>query len=122
AQARELLGAGPLLCPEQAVILETDAAKARAIARKFLAIYLTLPNYTNKFLRLRFSETHFANRCRERFIYAVLSWGDVKTVLRRIDEHRSAGADHVCIQVLTESEQEFPRREIRDIAAALQPA
>src|SRR5271169_2293264 len=47
AQARELLGPSPYLCPEQAVVLETDAAKARGIARKFLAIYLTLPNYTN---------------------------------------------------------------------------
>jgi len=41
-------------------------------------------------------------------------------VLSRVDEHRSAGADHVCIQMLTESEQEFPLREIREIATALQ--
>ena len=60
ALARKLLGAGPLLCPEQAVILETNVTKARAIARKFLAVYLTLPNYTNNFLRLGFSETDFA--------------------------------------------------------------
>ena len=122
AQAREMLGAGPLLCPEQAVILETNAAKARAIARKFLAIYLTLPNYTNNFLRLGFTEADFANGGSDKLIDAVIAWGDVKTVLSRVDEHRSAGADHVCIQVLTENEQEFPLREIRDIAAALPPA
>src|SRR5258708_5844937 len=40
AEARALLGPGPYLCPEQAVVLETNPAKARAIARKFLAIYL----------------------------------------------------------------------------------
>jgi probable F420-dependent oxidoreductase len=122
AQARELLGPGPLLCPEQAVILETNAVKARAIARKFLAIYLTLPNYTNNFLRLGFTEADFANGGSDRLIDSVIAWGDVKTVLSRVDEHRSAGADHVCIQVLTENDQEFPLREIRDIATALQPA
>jgi probable F420-dependent oxidoreductase len=122
AQARELLGAGPLLCPEQAVILETNAAKARAIARKFLAIYLTLPNYTNNLLRLGFSEADFANGGSDGLIDAVVAWGDVKTVLGRVDEHRAAGADHVCLQVLTGNEQEFPLREIREIATALQLA
>jgi probable F420-dependent oxidoreductase len=122
AQARKLLGATPLLCPEQAVILETNAAKARAIARKFLAIYLTLPNYTNNFLRLGFSEADFGNGGSDRLIDTVIAWGDLKTVLSRIDEHRSAGADHVCIQVLTESEQEFPLRESREIATAIRRA
>ena len=42
-----------------------------------------------------------------------------EVALGRIDEHRSAGADHVCIQVLTESDQEFPLRESREIATAL---
>ena len=121
AQARKLLGAGPLLCPEQAVILETNATRARAIARKFLAL-LTLPNYTNNFLRLGFTETDFANGGSDRLIDAVIAWGDLKAVLSRIEEHRSAGADHVCIQVLTEGQQDFPMSESRTIAAALQPA
>src|SRR5262249_6845678 len=122
AQARKLLGPGPLLCPEQAVILETNATKARAIARKFLAVYLSLPNYANNFLRLGFSEADFANGGSDKLIDAVVAWGDLKTVLSRIEEHRSVGADHVCIQVLTEGKQEFPLSESREIAAALQPA
>ena len=120
AQARKLLGYGPLLCPEQAVILETNATRARAIARKFLAL-LTLPNYTNNFLRLGFSEADFANRGSDRLIDAVIAWGDLKAVLSRIEEHRSVGADHVCVQVLTEGQQDFPLSESRTIAAALQP-
>src|ERR1700736_4274193 len=59
AQARELLGPGPYLSPEQAVILETDPAKARATASKFPPISLTLPNYTTNFLRLGFQEADF---------------------------------------------------------------
>jgi probable F420-dependent oxidoreductase len=110
------------LCPEQAIILESSATKARAIARTFLAVYLTLPNYTNNFLRLGFSESDFANGGSDRLIDAVIAWGDLEAVLRRIKEHHSAGADHVCIQLLTEGKQDFPVSESRAIAAALQLA
>src|ERR1700693_2421886 len=59
AEARKILGSQPYLCPEQAVVLETDPEKARAIGRAFLALYLTLPNYTNNFLRYGFDEGDF---------------------------------------------------------------
>jgi probable F420-dependent oxidoreductase len=119
AQARELLGPDPYLCPEQAVILEKDPAKARAIARKFLDIYLGLPNYTNNWLRLGFQETDLANGGSDKLIDAVVSWGDLKTVVSRIQEHHAAGADHVCIQVLTDDSKTFPLREYRELASAL---
>ena len=38
ATARQLMGAGPLLCPEQAVVLETNPAKARDIARIYQSL------------------------------------------------------------------------------------
>src|ERR1700736_5931385 len=47
AQARHILGAGKLLCPEQMVLLETDPARARQAARVALAPYLALENYVN---------------------------------------------------------------------------
>jgi probable F420-dependent oxidoreductase len=119
AQARELLGPDPYLCPEQGVILQTDPAKARAIARKFLAIYLTLPNYTNNWLRLGFQEADFSNGGSDKLIDAVIAWGDLKAVLNRIREHHSAGADHVCIQVLTDNPKTFPLREYRELASAI---
>ena len=118
-QARELLGPGPLLCPEQAVILETDPAKARTIARKFLAIYLGLPNYTNNFLRSGFQQSDIDGGGSDKLIDAVIAWGDLKTVLSRIREHHSAGADHVCIQVLTDDSKTFPMREYRELASAI---
>jgi probable F420-dependent oxidoreductase len=119
AQARELLGPGPYLCPEQAVVLENDPAKARAIARKFLAIYLTLPNYTNNWLRLGFQEADIKDGGSDRLIDAVIAWGDLKTVLDRIREHHAAGADHVCIQVLTDDSKTFPMLEYRELASAI---
>jgi probable F420-dependent oxidoreductase len=118
AEARALLGPGPYLCPEQAVILQTDSAKARAIARKFLAIYLGLPNYTNNWLRLGFQEADFSDGGSDKLIDAMIAWGDLKSVVNRIREHHSAGADHVCIQVLSDDPKTFPIREYRELASA----
>ncbi len=118
-QARGILGRGPYLCPEQAVVLETDAAKARQIGRAFLGIYLGLPNYTNNFLRLGFDEADFQNGGSDRLIDAIVAWGDLYAIRNRIRAHQSAGADHVCIQVLTADPQALPMREWRELAPAL---
>jgi probable F420-dependent oxidoreductase len=119
AQARAILGQSPYLCPEQAVVLETDPAKARKIARNFLGIYLTLPNYTNNFLRLGFDESDIKNGGSDRLIDSIIAWGDLNVIRNRIRAHHSAGADHVCIQVLTANPQSLPLAEWREIAPAL---
>jgi probable F420-dependent oxidoreductase len=99
-QARAILGAGKLLCVEQGAILETNPAQARALARKFLSIYLGLPNYVNNWRRLGFTDTDFAGGGSDRLIDAVLVWGDEKAIRARVDEHWQAGADHVCVQAI----------------------
>jgi probable F420-dependent oxidoreductase len=118
AQAREILGDGPLLAPEQKVILETDPDKARAIARATLELYLGLPNYTNNWLRLGYTEDDLADGGSDRLVDGLVAWGDVDTVLTRISQHHQAGADHVCIQVLTD-EPGLPRKHFRILADAL---
>jgi probable F420-dependent oxidoreductase len=119
AQARAILGKGPKLCPEQAIILETDAATARAIGREFLALYLTLPNYTNNFLRLGFSEADFQNGGSDRLIDAIIAWGNLDQIRNRVRAHHLAGADHVCIQLLTKDPKALPLKEWRELSAAL---
>jgi probable F420-dependent oxidoreductase len=119
ARARQILGAGRYLCPEQAIVLETDPVKARKIAREFLELYLQLPNYTNNFLWLGFDENDFRNGGSDRLIDAIIAWGDVNAIRNRIREHHSAGADHVCIQVLTADRHTLPLREWRDVASAV---
>jgi probable F420-dependent oxidoreductase len=99
-EARSILGKGKLLCVEQGVILESDAAQARASARKFLKLYMGLPNYVNNWRRLGFTDTDFAGGGSDRLIDAVIVWGDEKAIRARIDEHLQAGADHVCIQAI----------------------
>src|SRR5262249_28137833 len=119
ARARKIVGAGRYLCPEQAVVLETDLAKARKIGREFLEIYLKLPNYTNNFLWLGFDENDFRNGGSDRLIDAIIAWGDLNAIRNRIREHHSAGADHVCVQVLTADRQALPLREWRELASAV---
>lgn len=119
AQARQILGKGPYLCPEQAVMLETNPAKAREVGRAFLGFYLSLPNYTNNFLRLGFNEADFKNGGSDRLIDAIVAWGDLSAIRNRIRAHQSAGADHVCIQVLSADPKAIPMPQWRELASAL---
>jgi probable F420-dependent oxidoreductase len=117
-RAREIIGTASLLTPEQTVVLETDPYKARAIAREGLASYLGLPNYTNNWLRLGFTEDDLASGGSDRLVDALVAWGDAATVCARIQEHYQAGADHVCIQVLT-GKPEIPLGAYSALAKAL---
>lgn len=100
AEARQLLGPGKLLCVEQAAVLESDAAKARKIARGFLGFYLGLPNYVNNWKRMGFGDADLSGNGSDRLIDAVIVWGDERRIRERIDAHFAAGADHVCVQAL----------------------
>jgi probable F420-dependent oxidoreductase len=119
ATARKLMGVEPWLCAEQAVVMETDPARARKIARTFLALYLTLPNYTNNFLRLGFTEEDCKGEGSDRLIDAIVAWGDSGAIRSRIEAHLSAGADHVCIQALPADPNQLPSAEWRELAGML---
>ncbi|VEG40128.1 putative F420-dependent oxidoreductase, MSMEG_4141 family [Mycolicibacterium flavescens] len=116
--AREQLGEGPLLLPEQTVLLTTDADEARALGTDWLRSYLALPNYANNLLRSGFTEDDVAT-VSDRLFDAIIAWGDEQTVLERVKQHHDAGADHVCVQVLTADPREFPREQWRRLASAL---
>ncbi len=100
AFARAQLGRGPWLCPEQKVLLETDATKARAVARQAIAMYLTLPNYRRNLARFGFTDADFDGMGSDRLVDAVVAWGDEKAIAARVKAHHDAGADHVCVQPL----------------------
>src|SRR2546422_3931834 len=102
ARAREILGPGGLLSTEQKVVLERDAATAREIASRNLANYFRLPNYVNAWKWLGFGDDDLAGGGSDRFLDALVAWGDEEAIATRIAEHRAAGADHVCIQALAD--------------------
>jgi probable F420-dependent oxidoreductase len=117
-KAREMVGAGPLLLPEQTVLLANGADEAHAIGTDWLRAYLALPNYANNLLRSGFTEDDLSS-VSDRLFDAIIAWGDEDAIVRRVDEHKQAGADHVCVQVLTADPREFPREQWRRLAAAL---
>ncbi len=119
ARARRELGAGPLLAPEQAVVLETDPARARAVARRHTERYLRLANYANNLRTLGFGEDDLAAAGSDRLVDAVVAWGDPERVAARVAEHFAAGADHVCLQVLTDGGP-VRRDQLAALAAATQ--
>ena len=118
ATARERLGDGPLLLPEQAAILSTDADAARKIGRNFLRSYLQLPNYANNLLRTGFTEDDVAS-ISDRLVDAIVVWGNEEAILARVDEHKAAGADHVCVQILDSDPLALPLPQWRRLAPVL---
>jgi probable F420-dependent oxidoreductase len=116
--ARDHLGDGPLLLPEQTVVLADDRSQARAIGTDWLRAYLALPNYANNLLRSGFTRDDL-ERVTDRLLDAIIAWGDEESVLRRVNEHLAAGADHVCVQALTADPKAFPRDQWRRLAAVL---
>jgi probable F420-dependent oxidoreductase len=116
ARARKILGPGPLLAPEQKLVLETDPARARATARRAMAFYLTLPNYRNNLLWLGFDERDFAGGASDRLVDAIVAWGDEDALRRRVREHHEAGADHVCIQPLAADGRSLDLRILEALA------
>jgi probable F420-dependent oxidoreductase len=118
-RARAILGPDRLLAPEQAVVLEADPDRARKVARLHTSAYLKLPNYANNLRRLGFGEDDLSNGGSDRLVDAIVAWGTAEAVARRVEEHLSAGANHVCIQVLTEEPKSLPRAEWRRLAGTL---
>lgn len=118
AIAREALGAGPVLAPEQMVVLEADAVRARTIARRHLKTYLQAPNYQNNLRRLGFTDDDMADGGSEKLVDAIVAHGSEDDIAARVKEHRDAGADHVAVQPLPSS-REFPMDQVRRLAAAL---
>jgi probable F420-dependent oxidoreductase len=98
AKARAATGPKPLICAAQAVILETDAAKARTMARTYMKTYVPrLPNYTNNLKALGWKDKDFENGGSDELVDAIVAWGNEQKIHDRIEAHLKAGATHVCI-------------------------
>ena len=100
AIAREVLGEGKLLVPEQAVVVSENAVEARATARRHMKTYLALPNYVNNLKRLGYSDDDVSAGGSDRLVDAIVAWGSPDDIAERIREHRRLGADHVLLQPL----------------------
>nr|WP_236794843.1 TIGR03620 family F420-dependent LLM class oxidoreductase [Amycolatopsis sp. GM8] len=99
--ARRLLGPGPLLAPEQTVVVDPDPVEARRRGRAFVGDpYLRLSNYVNNLLRHGYDETDIVDGGSDRLIDTLIPHGTPDTVAAALAAHLAAGADHVAVQVL----------------------
>ena len=117
AFARDTMGGEAFLAPEVAVVMETDATKAREIARTYMKTYTRLPNYANNLKRFGFTDDEIVEQ-NDRLVDAIVGWGSIDHVVARIKEHFDAGANHVCVQVLTDATGTLPMRQWRKLADA----
>lgn len=117
--ARELLGPGPLLAPEHKVVADADPERARALgSRRVRNPYLGLVNYTSNLRRLGFTDIDLAGNGSTRLIDALVAHGSGEQIARQLTAHLDAGADHVCIQLLTDADAD-PTPGYEAVAAAL---
>jgi probable F420-dependent oxidoreductase len=119
AISRAAVGPDRLVAPEQHVILETDPARAREMGREALKMYMQFPNYVNSWRRLGFSEEDVMGS--DRLVDEIVAWGGIEVIVERVKQHQAAGADHVCLQVVSGGGLDGPppRSQWRALAEAL---
>ncbi|MFJ9952419.1 TIGR03620 family F420-dependent LLM class oxidoreductase [Kitasatospora sp. NPDC091207] len=119
-KARAAMGPDAFLGVEQAVVLDTDPARAREVATAHVAGYVAMAAHQQANVRrLGFGDEDIVGGPSRRLVDAIVAHGDVDTIRHRVREHLEAGADHVCVQVLTADPAALPDREWRELAPAL---
>ncbi|MFE9823385.1 TIGR03620 family F420-dependent LLM class oxidoreductase [Streptomyces sp. NPDC005791] len=120
ARARQIMGPHAFLGVEQAVVLDTDLDRAREVATAHVAAYVsTAPHQEANVRRLGFGDEDIVGGPSRRLVDAIVTYGDTDAIRRRVQQHLDAGADHVCLQVLTADPAVLPDREWRELAPAL---
>ncbi len=103
ASAREIVG-DAVLVVEQLVVVEDDPAQARALAAALLRFMRTIPGYPQNFRRMGFTDDDISELS-DRLIDGLVAWGDGTAIAERVAEHRRAGADHVAVMLVNQTDQ-----------------
>jgi probable F420-dependent oxidoreductase len=114
--ARDLVGSGPFIAPEQAVVIDADPTSARNTARTHMTGYLALDNYRRNLLRMGWGDAELDGGGSDEVVDAIVGWGDAAAVADRLRGHLDAGADHVSIQPLGDP---FGLDQLETLAAEL---
>jgi probable F420-dependent oxidoreductase len=118
-RARAILGSDRFLAPDQAVVLSSDKSAARVLARQFAHGMLRLPNYRQSLIDLGYPEFEVGGKLATSILDDLVAYGDIDVIVNRVRAHLDAGADHVCVQVLTPHRASVPIEELRELAPAL---
>ncbi|MGI9007688.1 MAG: LLM class F420-dependent oxidoreductase [Streptosporangiaceae bacterium] len=107
--AREITGPAALIATEHKAVLAADPQAARAIGRpRVQRPYLGLVNYTSNLRRLGFTDADLAGGGSDALIDALVAHGEPAQVAALLTEHLTAGADHVCVQLLAGPGDDVP--------------
>jgi probable F420-dependent oxidoreductase len=121
SMCRQIMGPSKAVICEQKVCVTSDASAARNVARASLKFYLGLPNYRDNWLRLGFTEADLSEGGSERFLDAMVFWGDAKTVKRKLQAYFDQGADQIVIQALRSDGTNTPDWAALEALATLAP-
>ena len=100
--ARQRLGSAHLSV-HLPVVADTDASRARTVARSYLAPYLALENYRISFQRQGYHDGDLDDGGSDRLVDALVTHGTIDRILAAVQTRQSAGADHVALQPLDQS-------------------
>lgn len=117
ANQRAAFGPDTFIAPHQAVVLDTDVARARATARAGVGMFFGFPAYQNNLRRLGFDDSDFVAGGSDRLVDATVAHGTLDDVRARLREQLDAGADHVAVHVLGTTD--FPLAQWRELATLL---
>ncbi|ADB29522.1 Coenzyme F420-dependent N5 N10-methylene tetrahydromethanopterin reductase-like protein [Kribbella flavida DSM 17836] len=118
AEARATLGTDKLLSVSHLTVVETDAERARAIAREPISFFTTLPGYAASLRRMGFSDSDLSE-LPDHMVDALTAWGTPDQIADKLREHLTAGADHVAINILTGVTGPQPIDQWRTLAPVL---
>ena len=103
ARARDELGPDATLAVEQLVVLETDPARARGLARGPVGFLGQVPAYQASFRRMGF-DAEDATELGDTLVDALVAWGEPAVIAARVADLRAAGANHVAISIVAEGD------------------
>lgn len=117
---RTRLGPDALLAVEQAVVLDPNPDVARDLARAHVGTYLAGGGaHVKDMLRFGYTNDELSGTPASRVVDALVAGGGRKAldaIAERVQAHFDAGADHVCLQVLTAQPATAPIAEWRELA------
>ncbi|MEV0945940.1 LLM class F420-dependent oxidoreductase [Rhodococcus sp. NPDC049939] len=116
-EARRLIGPDSILAPEHKVLLDTDVRTARQLGRQACKMYLHLRNYRTNLMRLGFTAEELDHGGSDRVIDALVVHGSTNSIVARLEEHFTVGADHLTIQPVSADRNPMPT--FRVIAATM---
>ncbi len=113
---REQLGAEPFLAADLPVVLAAGRAEARSMGDAHTNVYLRTENYRNNLLRLGWKPDDLEPPGSDQLFDAVVAWGEIERIQRRVISLFSVGADQVVLNLITKDRSVPYLPELRTLA------